>query len=280
MNTDRAPREKVSTTGPIPGREIASSVKVFKWPMQLRLFRRRMILCPTWAGSFCIAAVLLLLAGTWLIYGESYLSMTHRLPPDILVVEGWIGRKGIRAAVDEFEHRGYRYIVASGGLTSGRWEDQPESYAEMAAQEMIRLGVPKQKLVVAISENTETHRTFESAVAVCSTLRDAGIKPKSMNVFTCGPHARRSSLVFAKVYSHGPKIGVIGWLPPEYKREPWWRSSERSRELLDETVGYLYEVLLNSGRRSNTPTLTSSSVTLSWDKSPVLRLLRRPKVLG
>jgi len=221
--------------------------------MQLCLFRRRMIFCPTWAGSFCIAAVLLLLADTWLMYGELYLSTTHRLPPDILVVEGWIGRKGIRAAVDEFEHRGYSYIVASGGLTSGRWEDQPESYAEMAAHEMIRFGVPKQKLVVANSENTESHRTFESAVAVWRTLRVAGIEPKTLNVFTIGPHARRSALVFAKVNSDGPKIGVIGWLPPEYKSEPWWRSSERSRELLDETVGYLYEVLLNSGRHSNTP---------------------------
>jgi hypothetical protein len=58
-------------------------------------------------------------------------------------------------------------------------------------------------------------------------------------------------VVFAKVNSHGAKIGVIAWLPPEYKMEPWWRSSERSKELLEETRGYLYEVLLNSGRHSN-----------------------------
>ena len=135
--------------------------------MRLRLFRRCTILCPTWAGSFCVAAILLVLVAAWLYYGESYPALTQRLPPDILVVEGWIGRKGIRAAVDEFEHHGYRYIVASGGLTSGRWGDEPASYAEMAAREMIRLGVPKERIVVATSENTETHRTFESAVAVC-----------------------------------------------------------------------------------------------------------------
>jgi hypothetical protein len=66
-------------------------------------------------------------------------------------------------------------------------------------------------------------------------------------------------LVFSKVNSHGAEVGVIGWIPPDYKTEPWWRSSDRSRELLEETVGYLYEVLLNSGRDSNSPTESTSA---------------------
>jgi hypothetical protein len=100
---------------------------------------------------------------------------------------------------------------------------------------------------------TESHRTFESAVAVWRVLRDEGIRPNSLNLFSFGAHARRSALVFGKVFANEAKVGVIGWSPPEYKSEPWWRSSERSRELLDETVGYLYEFLLNSGRPSNSP---------------------------
>ena len=89
--------------------------------------------------------------------------------------------------------------------------------------------------------------------------RHSGIKPRALNVFTLGPHARRSALVFAKVNSHGPKVGVIGWVPEEYKREPWWRSSDRSRELLEETFGYVYEVLFNSGRHPNSPAETAST---------------------
>jgi uncharacterized SAM-binding protein YcdF (DUF218 family) len=168
-------------------------------------------------------------------------------------VEGWIGRRGIRAAVDEFGRSGYQYIVATGGLTSGFWEEQSESYAEMAASEMIRIGVPKESILIATAEITESHRTFESAVAVWRTLRNAGIKPEGINVFTFGPHARRSALVFTKVNWPVSKIGVIGWLPPEFSREAWWQSSDRSRELLEETAGYWYEALLNSGRHSNSP---------------------------
>jgi uncharacterized SAM-binding protein YcdF (DUF218 family) len=219
--------------------------------VRLRLFRPYTILCPTWTGSLCISSILFIVVAAWFNYGETYLAVTNRARADILVVEGWIGRNGIRAAADEFERGHYRYIVASGGLTSGRWVDKPESYAEMAAAEMIRLGIPKERIVVAISENTESHRTFATAISVWRTLRDAGIKPESLNVFTLGPHARRSALVFAKVNSHGPEIGVVGWLPPEYKTEAWWNSSDRSRDLLEETVAYLYELLLNSCRRSN-----------------------------
>jgi hypothetical protein len=219
--------------------------------VQLRLFRRYTILCPTWTGSLCIASILFAVIAAWFSYGETYLAETNRARADILVVEGWIGRNGIRAAVDEFERGHYRYIVASGGLKADRWADKSESYAEMAAAEMIRSGIPKERIVVASSEEMEIHRTFESAVSVWRALRDAGIEPESLNVFTLGPHARRSALVFAKVNSHGPQIGVIGWLPPEYKTEVWWNSSERSRELFEETIAYVYELLFDSGRRSN-----------------------------
>jgi uncharacterized SAM-binding protein YcdF (DUF218 family) len=219
--------------------------------VRLSLFRRCIIWFPTCAGWTILVGIFLPLASVCFINGESFLATTDRLPADILVVEGWIGRQGIAAAANEFERGGYRYLVTSGGLTSGFWEDKRESYAQMAAEEMLRLGVPKARLLVAYSEDTESRRTFESAVAVRRALDDAGIKPEAINVFTLGPHARRSQMVFSKVNFNGPKVGVIGWLPSEYGHRPWWKSSERARDLLEETCGYFYEVLLNSGRRSN-----------------------------
>ena len=89
-------------------------------------------------------------ARVWRITMSAYLAVTDRSQSDILVVKGWIGRKGIHAAVDEFERGGYRFIIASGGLTSGRWEDQSVSYASMAAQEMMQLGIPKERISLSI----------------------------------------------------------------------------------------------------------------------------------
>jgi hypothetical protein len=233
-----------------------------KWPAQLSLVQRSTIWFPTWLGSFFIASLLLISVAWWVARGESFLSVTRPLPAEVLVVEGWIGRPGIRAAVEEFERRGYQYIVASGGLTSGRWEDPAASYAEMAAGEIIRSGVPKERIIVATAKYTESHRTFESAVAVWRALQAAGIHPKNLNVLTFGPHARRSRLVFAKVDGPGTEVGVIGWVPPGYVAVPWWRSSERAKELLGETAGYLYEVLFNSSRSSNSPVQDASSASV------------------
>jgi len=253
METDKAAHRDISYTGSLRTPVSSLSPKPLKRPRRLYLFRRYTIWCPTWVSWFFIASMSLLLAAVCFNYGEGFLAWTHRLPANVLIVEGWIGREGVHAAVTEFEHGNYKYIVSTGGLTSGRWEDEPASYAEMAAREMIRLGVPKQRIIVATAEYTESHRTFESAVAFWRALRVSNTRPEAVNVFTFGPHASRSFLVFAKVLGSEMKVGVIGWLPADYKTEPWWRSSERSRNLLEETVGYLYGVLLNSGRQSNAP---------------------------
>ena len=61
-------------------------------------------------------------------------------------------------------------------------------------------------------------------------------------------HARRSHLVYEKAYGPGTEVGVIAWEPSAYAAGPWWRSSERSIEFLVQSVGYFYELLLNSGR--------------------------------
>jgi uncharacterized SAM-binding protein YcdF (DUF218 family) len=123
----------------------------------------------------------------------------------------------------------------------------------MAGRELIRSGIPIDKIIIAPAKEAENQRTYESAVGVLRALRAKGINPKSINVFTYGPHARRSRLVLAKVYGPGTEVGVISWVPTETGTTRWWQSSERAREMITETAGYLFEFLLNSGRRSNSP---------------------------
>jgi len=176
METDEAPSSSIFHTGWRRTRASSLLPKMLTWPTRLRFFRRRTVWLPTWVSWFLIAAISLILSAAWFNYGESLLARNHRVPAAVLVVEGWIGREGVHAAVTEFEHGSYQYIVSTGGLTSGRWEDQPGSYAEMAAREMIHLGVPKQRIIVATADYTESHRTFESAVAVWLVKRRTGIR--------------------------------------------------------------------------------------------------------
>jgi DUF218 domain len=216
------------------------------------LFQRRTVWWPTWLG-WCLLVACLLTPICWsFIAGESFLSQTQSSPgADVLVVEGWIGREGVRAAAREFQEHGYKYLATSGGPTLGRWERERSNYAEMAGLELMELGIPRDKIIIAPCKDTESRRTFESAVAVSHALQAAQLQPKALDVFTYGPHARRSRLVYGKVLGPETKVGVISWKPTEYGSEPWWRSSQRAKELLSESVGYAFEVLVNSGRLTN-----------------------------
>jgi hypothetical protein len=78
------------------------------------------------------------------------------------------------------------------------------------------------------------------------------VHPVAVNVFTAGAHARRSQLVYRKVFGSKVKVGVISWGAPERNsRRAWWTSSERTLELFKETLGYTYELLFSSGRSSS-----------------------------
>jgi hypothetical protein len=224
------------------------------WRPRLRLFERRTLWYPTWLGSFCIALILAAPAAWWCCDGESFLSLTERRPAEVLVVEGWIGPDGVRAAAAEFAQGGYKYVVASGGVTKSEgWQEGGWSYAEGAQHQLIRSGVAEARIIVATAKDVELQFIFESAVAVSRALQAKGIHPKNVNVFTFGPHARRSRLVFAKVCQPETKVGVISWVPSKQEMVPWWYSSDRAIDLLTETAGYVYEACFNSGRLSNSP---------------------------
>jgi DUF218 domain len=219
----------------------------------IALFRRRTILCPTLFGTLYFGGLLSLPLIYWLYNGESFLSENHRLPAaNVLVVEGWIGAEGVRAAKLEFEANGYDLIVTSGGnpdpASDDNWQKEGWTYAEGASRQLIRIGIPPEKVIPAPAQETEAQRTYFSALGVKSTLAKLGLRPKSINVFTCGAHARRSRLVYAKAFGPETEIGVIAWQPPAYGAAPWWKSSERAIELIVQTIGFFYELLFNSGR--------------------------------
>jgi hypothetical protein len=221
--------------------------------MTFRLVQHRTIPCPTLLGWVCILGIVCSLFSLWWFESESFLSRTQRLPAEVLVVEGWIGEKGIQAAGMEFKQGGYRYVITTSGLTNGRWSPHQWSYAEMARDGLIAAGISQDKIIVASPMDTERQRTFASATAVWRILHARGSLPTTINLFTLGAHGRRSRLIFAKVFRPETQVGIISWIPPNYRTEPWWRSSDRAEDVIKETAGYAFEVLFNSGRSSNSP---------------------------
>jgi hypothetical protein len=216
--------------------------------MTIQFFRRHNVWLPTLLGWGCLLALAAALFALWWVDGESFLSRADRRPAAILVIEGWAGLNSPPAAAAEFQHGGYQWAVVAGGLTGKSWTLERWRYVDAVGQELIRLGVRADAIIAAPTGDPESQRTYEMAVAARVALRARGIEPKALNVFTLGAHARRSQLIFRKVFGPATSVGVVSWIPPGFRQEPWWHSSERADDLLKETVGYAFELLLSSGR--------------------------------
>jgi len=212
------------------------------------LFQRRLVWWPTTLGWCCILLVPSALLGVWICFGESFLSQTRRVQADTLIIEGWIGRESMPDTKREFERGKYQRLIVTGGLTGHTWARERWSVTEIAQRDLLRLGFDEDKLLLAPCDDVENQRTYVSAVAARQTIEKHRLAVHAINVISRGPHARRTHSVYSKVF--GPKIavGVISWNPYASHGRAWWRSSTRAKELLDETFGWAYEAMFDSGR--------------------------------
>jgi len=75
-------------------------------------------------------------------------------------------------------------------------------------------------------------------------FREHNMSVRSINVVTEHVHARRSRLLFEEALGRDVKVGIIAVPNPDYDASHWWRYSEGVKDVLAETVSYLYARLL------------------------------------
>jgi len=79
-------------------------------------------------------------------------------------------------------------------------------------------------------------------------LASQEISVDGINLFTLGPHGCRSRIVYGKVFGPEVAIGVISYPSKEYDAEKWWTVSAGVKSIINETLAWGYEWLLDSGR--------------------------------
>jgi hypothetical protein len=60
------------------------------------------------------------------------------------------------------------------------------------------------------------------------------------NLLTEDVHARRSRLLFQEAFGRSATVGIIAVPDPDYEAKRWWRYSQGVREILGETIAYVY----------------------------------------
>jgi hypothetical protein len=68
----------------------------------------------------------------------------------------------------------------------------------------------------------------------------SGTPVESVDVYSLGPHARRSRWLYQQAFGDAVAVGVIAAAPRAYDPAVWWRSSDGARAVLSELAAWLW----------------------------------------
>jgi hypothetical protein len=208
----------------------------------LGLLHRRERWGLSWRGWLAASGLAALVLVLFIFRIYPFLAVTDRQSSaDYLVVEGWVPVDVLKEACAEFHTAGYRSLLVSGCIVQNEWTDKPDAtYADLGAAKLRRLGLPNELIQPIPCLVQKKDRTYSSALAVKQWLAEHGLHPKQLNVVTDGAHARRSRLLFQKAFGTEVNVGIIAVPDPQFDPDRWWRTSEGFREVVGETIAYVY----------------------------------------
>jgi uncharacterized SAM-binding protein YcdF (DUF218 family) len=193
-------------------------------------------------GVLVLATIVLLTGLMFFLLTQPFLSVTQRVDSRILVVEGWVHDFTFEAAVKEFRNRSYDHVFTTGGPIEGQggYINDAHTYASLGVTGLVKSGMLNELVQMAPSRVMDRDRTYGSAVALRDWFRQHNLSVHSINVLTEDAHARRTRLLFEKAFGDTVAIGIISIPNPDYDPKHWWRYSEGVREILGESIAYLY----------------------------------------
>jgi len=176
-----------------------------------------------------------------LVCAHPFLAVTNPVKGDILVVEGWLPDYALEKVIDEFRSNKYRMLVTTGGpLSKGFYLAEYKTTAELVFATLKHLGFDEELLAAVPGPDVRKDSTYASAVALKKWLLESGLSVKALNIFSMGPHARRTRLLFEKALGDNVKVGIIALESQEYDPKAWWKTSKGVRAVIGEGIAYLY----------------------------------------
>jgi uncharacterized SAM-binding protein YcdF (DUF218 family) len=182
----------------------------------------------------------------WLLNVQPFLAQTKRVDTNILVVEGWVRQFGIKAAVQEAQTGHYQKVYTTGGPLAGTdgVTNDYNTAASVGAEWLVKDGMPAELVQMVPSHVNGRDRTYSSAVALREWFREHNMTVTNFVILTEDVHARRSRLLFQEAFGDSVQVGVIAVRNPDYEPSRWWRYSEGVREVLGESIAYVYAKFL------------------------------------
>jgi hypothetical protein len=205
------------------------------------LIKRKEFWVPSLRGWIILVVGMTALFVTATSHIHPFLAQNNPIQAEILVVEGWLPDYALRGAVDEFRSNNYRLVITTGGLLEqGHFLSRHRSNAELAAETIKSLGLNEESVVAVPAGRVKHDRTYESALALKRWLVESRTSLKCLNLYSLGPHARRSQLLFQRALGDNIAVGIIASDIRDYDPEHWWEYSSGVTRVIGEVINYCY----------------------------------------
>lgn len=209
------------------------------------LLRRRQCLVPTWRGWLALLLSFSCALFLSVRHVYSFLAVSDPEPGGLLVIEGWASDYVFERAVADFKTNHYDHFVVTGGpIEKGAPFSEFKTFAEFGAATALKMGLSTNVVSAVPAPLVRQDRTYTAAVELRKWLRKRGLSPTKVNLFSVGPHARRSRLLLQKALGPQVMVGVVAVEPEDYDPKEWWRTSAGVRGAIGEALAYGYARLL------------------------------------
>ena len=210
-----------------------------------RFFTRRECPVPTVFGWAVMGVGAWIVLAAFVLGVHPFLAITHPVRGELLIVEGWLPKYALEEAVELFRAGGYRQMVTVGGpipKESYLADLLPEfdSLAQVSAAMLVKMGVAEGRIAAVPVRPVPRNRTYTSGMALREWLLARAPSAESVDVFSLGPHARRSRLLFERAFEGRVRVGVVACVDRSYDPRRWWMSSAGGRKVFGEVLAYLY----------------------------------------
>jgi uncharacterized SAM-binding protein YcdF (DUF218 family) len=259
LKADTSEQDKERPPAASGGKEIQDSLD--KEAVTRRAMWGLFVRKPRWSLSWrgWLAGLLLVTCvGIFVFFTvQPFLAITHREKTDLLVVEGWILPCTMDEAAGEFTNGGYQRVYTTGGPVEGlrKYISDYSTAASIGAGLLRQAGVPAERIQMVPSRASARDRTYNAAVALKVWFESNHISPKAINVVTEGCHARRTRLLFQRAFGKEVTIGIISLPNCDYDPKRWWRYSAGVREVIGESIAYIYARFFFSPPKGQSSTL-------------------------
>ncbi len=196
------------------------------------------------ALQYSLAMVACAIAAAVVVWADVYPFLAPNRPipdADALVIEGWMPDYAIAAAAAEFRRGSYQLIITTGPpIRHGSYLVAHQTFADLSAATLVALGVDPNRVIALPHSAIAVRRTASLAIALRQGLQDADVALQTVNLYSLGPHARRTWELCRAALTPEVQVGVLAAVPQEYEPACWWRTSSGVRVVLGEMIAYTH----------------------------------------